>query len=157
MSKKIEGGRHSLMHKEWISMVFERDLYICQECFSTENLDAHHIKSWNHYPDLRFKLNNGLTLCKSCHSKLHLKDKKCFHKGNIPWNKGTVGIMVAWNKGISATLEARAKMRGKRKNFIPWNKGLIGMVKISLETKNKMSKAHKGLKYKKRTFKRLEA
>jgi hypothetical protein len=32
-------------------------------------LNADHIKSWAHYPELRFDTSNGRTLCLSCHHK----------------------------------------------------------------------------------------
>jgi len=144
-SKQAEGGRHSLIHKEWIEKVLKRDCHACQECNSTEKLDTHHIKSWNSRPDLRFDLDNGITLCSSCHGKIHANDEKGFKKGHTSWNKGTIGVCKAWNKGIKATEEAKAKMRGPRSNFVPWNKGLKGAVTLSKETRKKMSDAHKGI------------
>jgi len=63
--------RKSAKYRIWRSKVFERDLYICQKCGkSGVYLVAHHIKSFANYPDLRFEINNGLTLCKKCHDKL---------------------------------------------------------------------------------------
>lgn len=57
--------------REWRKAVFERDNYICQHCGYKEGriLEAHHIKSWKDYPDLRFEVDNGLTLCNPCHKK----------------------------------------------------------------------------------------
>jgi HNH endonuclease len=60
--------------KDWRAKVFARDLYKCQKCNLTENLQAHHIKEWAKYPDLRFDINNGLTLCIDCHGLVHGKD-----------------------------------------------------------------------------------
>lgn len=55
---------------EWRKLVFERDEYICQECkIKGGYLEAHHIKPFSLFPDLRFVLENGITLCKTCHIK----------------------------------------------------------------------------------------
>lgn len=84
----------------WRKLVFERDRFICQECFISgdgENLRAHHIKrfseiiteflqEYNQFSLMEdtivlariainyqpfWNLNNGRTLCKTCHDKLH--------------------------------------------------------------------------------------
>ena len=49
--------------------MFQRDNYKCVECGSKDEMEADHIKSFSKYPDLRFDLANGRTLCKSCHKK----------------------------------------------------------------------------------------
>jgi 5-methylcytosine-specific restriction endonuclease McrA len=52
--------------------VFERDNFTCQLCNSRGvYLEAHHIKFWANYPELRFNLNNGVTLCRPCHMEYH--------------------------------------------------------------------------------------
>lgn len=56
---------------EWRSMVFERDKYTCQKCGAKGvYLQAHHKKSWANYPNLRYNLSNGVTLCEPCHAKV---------------------------------------------------------------------------------------
>ena len=63
----------SYEYKEWRKAVFERDDYTCQECGERGcYLEAHHIKSWNDYPELRYVVNNGETLCANCHNKTKL-------------------------------------------------------------------------------------
>ena len=65
--KKI---RESFEYEEWRTKVFERDLYTCQFCGQIGGyLNADHIKSFASYPDLRFELSNGRTLCVPCHKK----------------------------------------------------------------------------------------
>lgn len=57
-------------YKDWRKAVFVRDDYVCQSCKKRgSDLEAHHIKSWDDYPDLRYCISNGITLCKSCHYK----------------------------------------------------------------------------------------
>lgn len=38
-----------------------------------------------------------------------------FSKGIIPWNKGLVGVLTAWNKGIPMTKEQKEKLSKDRK------------------------------------------
>ena len=62
--------RHSMPYKEWQIAVFERDNYTCRKCGKHGvYLNAHHIKPFADYPELRFKVDNGETLCLDCHNK----------------------------------------------------------------------------------------
>jgi hypothetical protein len=64
-------------HREWRKSVFERDNFTCQECKIVGSyLEAHHIKPFAYFPDLRYDIDNGITLCKSCHSKETIKERK---------------------------------------------------------------------------------
>jgi len=60
------------LYKNWRFSVFERDSYTCKNCGKTTiELHAHHIKSWAGYPEFRYDVNNGITLCIFCHSDKH--------------------------------------------------------------------------------------
>ena len=65
-------GRSCQEYKRWRLQVFDRDNYTCVFCCKRGvKLNAHHIKSYAHYPELRYDLSNGITLCEPCHSELH--------------------------------------------------------------------------------------
>ena len=70
-SKQWKKRYKDVEYKIWREKVFKRDDFICQKCFRKRGqyITAHHIKSWANYPKLRYKLNNGMTLCEKCHSE----------------------------------------------------------------------------------------
>lgn len=63
--------RASKEYKKWRLSVFKRDNFTCIICKDSKgsNLEADHIKDFALYPNLRLDINNGRTLCKSCHKK----------------------------------------------------------------------------------------
>ena len=58
-------------YKQWRRAVFKRDNYTCVLCGKKGNgdLNADHIKRWVDFPELRYDINNGRTLCVLCHRK----------------------------------------------------------------------------------------
>lgn len=57
-------------YRLWRKAVFERDNYTCVWCGQRGGrLNADHIKSWRDYPELRYAIDNGRTLCTDCHKK----------------------------------------------------------------------------------------
>lgn len=71
-SLERERARLSSKVKAWRKTVYARDAYTCQHCGQQQgSLHAHHIKPWASHPELRFEVDNGLTLCESCHGKVH--------------------------------------------------------------------------------------
>ncbi len=59
--------RQTREYREWRIAVLARDNNKCVWCGSTEKLQADHIKPFMRYPESRFDLSNGRTLCHPCH------------------------------------------------------------------------------------------
>lgn len=62
----------SFEYNEWRKAVFQRDNFTCQRCGQRGGrLQAHHIKAWAKYPELRYDVANGITYCVECHKQHH--------------------------------------------------------------------------------------
>lgn len=59
--------RKSDEYKLWQIAVFIRDKRTCIWCGSKKHIEADHIKPFAFYPELRFAIDNGRTLCHECH------------------------------------------------------------------------------------------
>jgi hypothetical protein len=86
VSNLHESIRKTNLYMNWRDLVFRRDNYTCQICGKNGNLlNVHHINSFIeilnknnilslediYYCDELWDINNGVTLCRSCHLKLH--------------------------------------------------------------------------------------
>ena len=82
--KSLSGkGKYS----KWRKSVFELNYrkyglskhYVCVKCKkkrkTTRVLHAHHIYSWDKFPDKRYTMKNGVVLCIKCHNAFHRKYK----------------------------------------------------------------------------------
>ena len=82
--------KQSFEYRYWRKSVFERDDYTCQTCsIRGGELQADHVKPQSIFPELRFDISNGRTLCKPCHMKTE-----------------TWGIRVGNNKRITSNILA---------------------------------------------------
>jgi len=105
---KFSGNsRSTYLNTIWKDTVKKRDGNKCLKCEKTENLSCHHIKPWKKYPELRFEVSNGMTLCKVCHGK---------EEGHL---NAENGIKTQFKKGHKLSKESIDKMKAtKRKRFL---------------------------------------
>ena len=68
ITPEMEKIRHSSSYRNWRRSVFQRDNFTCRFCRKRGGyLHADHIKPFSLFPELRFDLPNGRTLCVPCH------------------------------------------------------------------------------------------
>ena len=78
-----DSERRNSEYIHWRIAVFKRDGFTCQDCgykngvgVKRKDLHAHHIVAWIESIELRYEVENGITLCVPCHIKKHLKTKR---------------------------------------------------------------------------------
>jgi 5-methylcytosine-specific restriction endonuclease McrA len=70
--------RRSYAYNFWRKEVWERDSYKCRinNCDCYGKIIAHHILSYTKYPELRYEINNGITLCQAHHPRKRAEEKR---------------------------------------------------------------------------------
>lgn len=91
--------RNDAEYIQWVKKIKKRDKNSCmlknQECSGYN--EVHHILSWAEYPDERYNINNGITLCQFHHPR-----KKSDEKRLIPILKQLVGSNeIIWQVKIN--------------------------------------------------------
>lgn len=75
---KKSDHQNSGAYYEWRKEVRDRDGHKCKignrDC--VERLETHHILSWRDHPELRYDVNNGITLCKFHHPLKYAEEKR---------------------------------------------------------------------------------
>lgn len=74
LTSKNETIRHGIEFRLWREAVFARDNWICQKSGERGGrLHPHHIQNFADYPELRFAIDNGITLSEKEHHIFHSK------------------------------------------------------------------------------------
>lgn len=78
ITPKLLSERTSSSYEIWRDAVYKKDWYTCQCCGQSSNIEknAHHIINFAENDDLKYDIQNGITLCAPCH---HIKYKGSFH------------------------------------------------------------------------------
>lgn len=79
-NEKSDGFYSSARWRRIRAQVLKRDNHLCQRCLikfnliETEHLQAHHIKSREHYPELELEESNLICVCRTCNLQLGTND-----------------------------------------------------------------------------------
>lgn len=75
---KKDEYRNCSAHREWSRQIKNRDGWRCKisngSC--SGRVEAHHILNWKDYSELRYELNNGITLCHAHHPRKRAEEKR---------------------------------------------------------------------------------
>ena len=70
--------RNDSAYGDWRLQVYKRDNWKCkidnQDC--SGRIIAHHILGWSDFPELRYQINNGITLCQAHHPLKRAEEKQ---------------------------------------------------------------------------------
>lgn len=109
--------------KKWAKSIKDRDGK-CKNCGTLRMLHAHHIIPYRLNETLRLDLDNGMTLCASCHAKI-----EGFRKGHTLSQQqkeklsASLKGKIPWIAGKKHTEETKKKMSIAKIGFTPHNKG----------------------------------
>jgi hypothetical protein len=89
LNPKYDGGNYSVKKR-----VFERDNYVCQRCGLNDRrvLVMDHIKNKAIYPELRYDMDNCITLCANCHMIKTKEDKELKQWRSTMLKKPTLSV-----------------------------------------------------------------
>ena len=143
-------------HRWWRNEVLRKDKATCQRCGVTDAvLVAHHIKPWEAYPELRFEVSNGLTLCEKCHFKEHGWDLAPSVQVSVDergiQTRRWVGECLSCGRFLikqsTDMRTANKKDKGRIKNYAFRNKTCSGKLKGVIFRNNKIKKGESYARY----------
>ena len=71
-------------YKDWQQIVYRKGKWKCKKCgYKGKLIVAHHLKPFSTFPKLRFKVSNGMVLCRPCHQDVHRPRRKNYQSQPI--------------------------------------------------------------------------
>lgn len=95
----------------WAERIIVRDKATCRTCGVTGvELHAHHIKSYRDYPELRWQMSNGITLCAPCHWAVHsASNANAVNSGNPQHDQGGGNPEPSLNRKVQEGVTTRGR------------------------------------------------
>lgn len=76
--RKKQNRRGDPAYHSWRIVVYIRDGFKCRidnkDC--NGKIEAHHILGWSSYPELRYEVKNGITLCRAHHPRKRAEEQR---------------------------------------------------------------------------------
>ena len=91
--------RTSRDYRKWRVRVIRRDK-VCQICGSRKDRNAHHINCGAYFPEERYDVKNGITLCRKCHTQYHCNYHKSFREKTTKYDFENFKCLVSYIKGL---------------------------------------------------------
>lgn len=95
--KKYDGSeeKRSPAYKAWRKSVCDRDNWSCRIADNNcdGKLEVHHILRWSDFPELRYQINNGITLCHAHHPLARAEEKRL-----VPTFQELVSVLKVQNR-----------------------------------------------------------
>jgi 5-methylcytosine-specific restriction endonuclease McrA len=95
-------------HRRWRARVIRRD-GACVVCGTRKSRQAHHMNSYSYFPEERYDVDNGITLCKTCHTKFHCDYKRSFRQKCTKYEFRNFMALVGYIKGIAEPAGTKGK------------------------------------------------
>lgn len=75
---KESGDRRSVKYRDWRKQVWLRDKFTCRIADNNcdGRIEAHHILGYAEHVELRYNINNGITLCHAHHPRKRAEEKR---------------------------------------------------------------------------------
>jgi len=90
-------------YRIWRAKVIRRDK-VCQICGSRQKRHAHHINSGSYFPDERYDIDNGVTLCYECHMNFHCNFKRSYRQKVTKYDFENFKVLTNYFKKIFGKL-----------------------------------------------------
>lgn len=73
LTNEDRDDRRTVEYLAWAKAVYARERYKCAVCNKrTRKPEAHHLNCWKHFPEQRYDINNGIAVCRECHTEFHV-------------------------------------------------------------------------------------
>jgi len=91
--------RNTREYRIWRVQVIRRDK-VCQICGSNQERNAHHLDSASYFADKRYLPNNGVTLCRQCHTNFHTNFKRSYRTKCTEYDYNNFVCLTNYYKSI---------------------------------------------------------